>query len=215
MFEFNGRFHGIVLGSNLTSPTDIALDPLVGLMFVADSKQVLRANMDGTNAFPIVSEAAYKVSGVTADLIAKRIYWCDLLLDYIETADYLGRNRVMVLRGNQVPSPIRLALFENKVYWTDSSKQAVLSVEKFNSQADNSVKSVTKLRDAKAIKALHSLAQPKPILNPCGNNNGGCSHMCIVTAAGGRDVGLGYRCACHIGKANYLFIILTSLLLLF
>ena len=102
VFELNGRYHGIVLGSNLTSPADIALDPLVGLMFIADSKQVLRANMDGSNAFLIVYEAAYKVSGVAVDLIAKRVYWCDLLLDYIETADYMGRNRVMVLRGNQV-----------------------------------------------------------------------------------------------------------------
>lgn len=92
---------------------------------------------------------------------------------------------------------MRLTLFENKVYWTDSSKQAVLSVEK--TQSENSVKSVTKIRDAKTIKALHSLAQPKPSQNPCGNNNGGCQHMCIVTAAGGKESGLGYRCACDIG----------------
>lgn len=102
VFELSGRYHGIVLGSNLSSPADIALDPLMGLMFIADSKQVLRVNMDGTNVFPIVSEAAYKVSGIATDLIAKRIYWCDLLLDYIETADYMGHNRVMVLRGSQV-----------------------------------------------------------------------------------------------------------------
>lgn len=200
VFELNGRYHGIVLGSNLTSPADIALDPLVGLMFIADSKQVLRANMDGSNAFPIVSEAAYKVSGVATDLIAKRVYWCDLLLDYIETADYMGRNRVMVLRGNQVPSPMRLTVFENMVYWTDSSKQAVLSVEK--TQSENTVKSIAKLRDAKAIKALHSLVQPKPRENPCGSNNGGCQHMCIVTASVGswKGNGLGYRCACDIGE---------------
>ncbi|KAL7294867.1 hypothetical protein TKK_0011791 [Trichogramma kaykai] len=197
VFELSGRYHGIVLGSNLTSPADIALDPLVGLMFIADSKQVLRANMDGTGAFPIVSEAAYKVSGVAADIIAKRVYWCDLLLDYIETADYLGRNRVMILRGNQVPSPMRLTVFENKIYWTDGSKQAVLSVEK--TQSENSVKSVAKLRDAKAIKAFHQLVQPKVPLNPCGTNNGGCQHMCIVTAVNGKDAGLGYRCACDIG----------------
>jgi low density lipoprotein-related protein 2 len=102
VFELDGRYHGIALGSNLSSPADIALDPLVGLMFIADSKQVLRANMDGTNAFSIISEVAYKVSGVATDLIVKRVYWCDLLLDYIETADYMGRNRVMILRGNQV-----------------------------------------------------------------------------------------------------------------
>ena len=93
---------------------------------------------------------------------------------------------------------MRLTVFENKVYWTDGSKQAVLSVEK--TQSENSVKSVTKLRDAKAIKALQQLVQPKPQLNPCGNNNGGCQHMCIVTAISGKDNVLGYRCACDIGN---------------
>lgn len=40
VFELDGRWHAIVLGSNLTNPSDIALDPLVGYMFVADSSQV-------------------------------------------------------------------------------------------------------------------------------------------------------------------------------
>jgi low density lipoprotein-related protein 2 len=69
-------------------------------MFVADSTQVVRANMDGTNALAIVSEAAYKASGVAVDLIAKRVFWCDSLLDYIETVDYEGNNRILVVRGN-------------------------------------------------------------------------------------------------------------------
>lgn len=40
VFELDGRWHAVVLGSNLTSPSDIALDPTLGLMFVADSSQV-------------------------------------------------------------------------------------------------------------------------------------------------------------------------------
>lgn len=40
VFELDGRWHAVVLGSNLTNPADIALDPTLGLMFVADSSQV-------------------------------------------------------------------------------------------------------------------------------------------------------------------------------
>lgn len=40
VFELDGRWHAVVLGSNLTSPADLALDPTLGLMFVADSSQV-------------------------------------------------------------------------------------------------------------------------------------------------------------------------------
>ncbi|XP_026677125.1 low-density lipoprotein receptor-related protein 2-like [Diaphorina citri] len=93
------QFHAIVLGSNLTNPTDLALDPTSGLMFVADSNQILRTNMDGTMAMSIVSEAAYKASGVALDINAKRLFWCDNLLDYIETVDYEGKNRFLILRG--------------------------------------------------------------------------------------------------------------------
>lgn len=71
-------------------------------MFVADSNQVLRANMDGTDARAIVSEAAYKASGVAVDILAKRVFWCDSLLDYIETVDYNGKHRYLVLRGNNL-----------------------------------------------------------------------------------------------------------------
>lgn len=99
VFEIDGRWHAIVLGSNLTSPADIGLDPTFGLMFVADSNQVLRANMDGTKARSIVSDATYKASGIAVDMIAKRVFWCDSLLDYIETVDYDGKGRFLVLRG--------------------------------------------------------------------------------------------------------------------
>lgn len=68
-------------------------------MFVADSNQVLRANMDGTNTKAIVSEAAYKASGVAVDILARRVFWCDSLLDYIETVDYNGQYRFLILRG--------------------------------------------------------------------------------------------------------------------
>lgn len=196
VLELDGRYHGIALSSNLTNPTDIGLDPTVGLMFIADSKRVLRANMDGTVDFPIVFEAAYKVSGIAVDVIARRIFWCDSQLDYIETADYLGRNRVMVLRGTHTPSPTRLTLFENRIYWTDGTKQAIMSVDK--TEGDYSIRTIYKMRDAKAIKTLHPLTQPM-VSNPCGNNNGGCQHMCIVTAASDQENRLGYRCACDIG----------------
>lgn len=199
VFELDGKWHAVVLGSNLTSPADLALDPTSGLMFVADGGQVLRAHMDGTHARSIVSEAAYKASGVTVDVIAKRVYWCDSLLDYIETVDYDGANRIMVLRGQHVPSPSRLAIFENRVFWTDATKQGIMSVNKF--EGTSSIQSIYKskdIREPKAIVTVHQLSQPK-VSSPCGNNNGDCQQMCIVTAVKGAPTGLGFRCACHIG----------------
>ncbi|XP_071451711.1 low-density lipoprotein receptor-related protein 2 [Hetaerina americana] len=200
VLELDGRWHAIVLGTNLSSPADIALDPTVGFMFIADSSQVLRANMDGTDDKAIVSEAAYKASGVTVDIIARRVFWCDSLLDYIETVDYDGNNRILVLRGQSVPSPSRLSVFENRIYWSDSTKQGIMSVDKF--EGANSIQAVYRMRDVrepKAVKVYHPLIQIKAS-NPCGNNNGHCAQMCIVTAStSGPRGNLGYRCACNIG----------------
>ncbi|CAH2090680.1 unnamed protein product [Euphydryas editha] len=197
VFELDGRWHAVVLGSNLTSPADIALDPTLGLMFIADSSQIVRANMDGTHSKSIVSEATYKASGIAVDTIARRIFWCDSLLDYIETVDYDGNYRFLVLRGQQVPSPSRLALFEDRVYWSDSTKQGISSVNKY--EGSSSIQAIYKtkdIREPKALTVIHSLKQTS-VNNPCGNNNGGCSQMCIVTAL--PNGGLGYRCACNIG----------------
>nr|XP_022902920.1 low-density lipoprotein receptor-related protein 2 [Onthophagus taurus] len=196
IFELNGKSHAIVLGSNLTSPSDIGLDPLEGYLFIADSTQILRADMDGTSVITIVMEAAYKASGITVDIIAKRVFWCDSLLDYIETVDYDGNGRYIVLRGQPVPKPSRLALFENRIYWTDSTKQGIISVDKF--EGNSSIQFLyrsSNLREPRAIKTIHGLSQPSTY-NPCGDNNGGCAHMCILARS---ERGLGYRCACKIG----------------
>lgn len=195
IFELERKLHAIVLGSNLTNPTDLALDPTIGYLFVADSSQVVRANMDGTNTVAIVSEAAYKASGIAVDTVAKRVYWCDSLLDYIETVDYNGQKRFLVIRGQQVPSPARLAIFESKVFWTDSTKQGIMSVDKYQTSTIQSIYRMRDIRDPKAIKAVHPLVQTY-VNNPCGSINGGCQHMCVVTSS---SPTLGYRCACNIG----------------
>lgn len=38
IFELDGRFHAIVMGSNLTNPTDVALDPVAGYRITLRSR---------------------------------------------------------------------------------------------------------------------------------------------------------------------------------
>ena len=68
-------------------------------MFIADTTRLLRTSMGGTQLLLLVNEVVYRASGITLDLIAQRVYWCDSLLDYIETVDYEGKNRFPVVRG--------------------------------------------------------------------------------------------------------------------
>lgn len=108
IFDMEGLYSSIVVTSNLTSPVDIALDPIMGVMFITDNNRVVRANMDGTHLRPLVEDAVYKASGLALDMITRRVYWSDILLDYIETVDYNGNNRHQIIRGpNNVPAPSR------------------------------------------------------------------------------------------------------------
>ncbi|CAG0879500.1 unnamed protein product [Darwinula stevensoni] len=200
VFEFDGRFHAIVLGHNLTSPYDLVLDPTVGLMFISDGNRIIRTNMDGNKLIVLVEDAIYKASGISVDLTAKRIYWCDSILDHIDTVDYDGKKRFTVVRGpTNVPSPNRLTVFESEVYWTDKTRQGVVQVGKF--EGTQKLRTVYRMNNItqgpRGIKAVHPVLQPQ-VANPCGVNNGGCNHMCIVTQ-NTEMTGLGYRCACNIG----------------
>lgn len=69
------------------------------LMFVADTDRIIRANMDGTSVRALVKDVIYKASGIAVDIITHRIFWCDSLLDYIETVTYEGTGRTAIVRG--------------------------------------------------------------------------------------------------------------------
>ena len=103
-----------------------------GFRFVSENNRIFRATMDGMKMKNLVTEAIYKASGLTVDIVTQRVFWCDSLLDYIETVDYEGNNRFLVVRGvAHVPAASRLTVFQSTVYWTDGTKQGVLSVDKF------------------------------------------------------------------------------------
>ena len=134
-------------------------------MFITDNNRIMRARMDGTNLKPLVTEAVYKASGVALDLVNKRVYWSDILLDYIETVDYNGKKRHNVVRGpSNVPAPSRITVFERSVFWTDSSKRGVFSVDRFDGAGSKRtvymMSSSVPGKDPKAIKAVHPLLQP-------------------------------------------------------
>ena len=150
-------------------------------MFITDNNRILRAHMDGSLVKTLVTDAVYKASGVAVDLVAKRIYWSDILLDYIETVDYNGQNRFNIVRGPaNVPAPNRIAVFERGVFWTDNTKQGVLSVDKYKGK--ESISTIYRFSEAGqepgAVKAVHQLSQPDSH-NACEKNNGGCEHMCV------------------------------------
>ncbi|KAF7489353.1 hypothetical protein SSS_07649 [Sarcoptes scabiei] len=201
IMEFDGSHHSIVISQNLTAPLDIALDPTRGLMFFTDNDNINRALMDGTQRKTIVSNFIYKATGITLDYVTQRIFWCDSQLDQIVTVNYEGQERHTIIRGStKVPSPVRMTVFENYAYWTDSTRQGVLRLNLYKtSDIEILYRERTIVKEPRSIKSVHALRQPI-VFNPCFTDNGKCEHMCVLTRNGfDNSFALGYRCACDIG----------------
>ena len=199
--EIDGSHHSIVISQNLTAPLDIALDPSRGLMFFTDNDNIDRALMDGTQRTTIVSNYIYKATGIALDYVTQRIFWCDSQLDQIVVVNYDGQQRHTIIRGStKVPSPVRMTVFENYAYWTDSTRQGVLRLNLYNNTDIEILYRERKIiKEPRSIRTVHSLRQPI-VFNPCSGNNGGCQHMCVLTRNGDQNsFALGYRCACDIG----------------
>lgn len=85
----------------------------------------------------------------------------------------------MVIRDQETLShPFSISVFENHVYWTDWRTNSVIRANKWNG-SDISVLQRT-LAKPFGIQILHSSRQPQDGINPCGQNNGGCSHLCLL-----------------------------------
>ena len=61
-----------------------------------------------------------------------------------------------------MPAPNRLTVFERQVYWTDSTRQGVIRIDKFN--GTDTLASLfgysQSVKTPKAVKAVHRLLQP-------------------------------------------------------
>ena len=98
-----------------------------------EKPKIERAEMDGSNRQEIISQDIYWPNGVTMDYSAKKIYWTDAKLFYIDKANYDGSQREKVFRSQSqcnLGHPFDLTLYENKIYWTDWKSRGIHSSNK-------------------------------------------------------------------------------------
>ncbi|XP_069676734.1 low-density lipoprotein receptor-related protein 1 isoform X1 [Periplaneta americana] len=202
--RLNGSFRRTLIAGDMESPRAIALDPRYGLLFWTDwdanAPRIERCSMSGQNRTVVVrvdqvTDGAWP-NGLTLDYMLKRIYWIDARSDSIHTTFYNGSDHREVIRGHEMLShPFAIALFGNYVYWTDWRTNAVIRANKWNG-SDISVIQRT-LTQPFDIQILHPSRQPRDVKNPCGDNNGNCSHLCLLSVNGT------FKCDCpHVMRLN-------------
>ncbi|XP_071545834.1 low-density lipoprotein receptor-related protein-like [Panulirus ornatus] len=77
------------------------------------------------------------------------------------------------------------------MYWTDWNLKAVLRANKFTGEDFQFLRNTT--HRPYDIHIYHPLRQ-LPMENPCGENNGGCSRLCLLSPTGNGAVS--FKCAC-------------------
>ncbi|XP_065167955.1 low-density lipoprotein receptor-related protein 1 [Atheta coriaria] len=202
--KLNGSYRRTLVASEMESPRAVALDPRDGWLFWTDwdnaAPRIERCSLAGLNRSIVVrvdlnSDGAWP-NGLTLDYDSRRIYWVDARSDSIHTTKYDGTDHHEVMRNHDMLShPFAITLFGNYVYWTDWRTNSIVRANKWNG-GDVSVIQRT-LTQPFDIQILHPSRQPRNGINPCGKNNGGCSHLCLL------HLNSTYRCDCpHVMRLN-------------
>ena len=121
--------------------------------------------MDGSNRRVIIRRNIHWPNGLTIDYSAQKIYWTDASLFYIDKANYDGSDRQSILRSAPIQCslehPFALALYADKLYWTDWKKRGILSTNKKNGLRCPVIKkSNTSPMDIRAYVAKRQVPRP-------------------------------------------------------
>ncbi|KAE8610258.1 hypothetical protein XENTR_v10012062 [Xenopus tropicalis] len=190
--------------NGLGEPRAIAVDPVQGFMFWSDwgdPAKIEKAGLNGGDRQVLVSDNIEWPNGITLDVLGCRLYWVDSKLHTLSSVDFNGFNRKLLISSeDSLSHPFGLAVFEDKIFWTDLENEAIFSANRLTGHeisilADN-------LNNPHDIVVVHQLKQPKAV-NACNQGslpNGGCEYLCLpapqISAHSPK-----YTCACPDGIA--------------
>ncbi|XP_070597747.1 low-density lipoprotein receptor [Erythrolamprus reginae] len=164
-------------------PRAIVVDPVHGFMYWTDwgmSAKIAKSGLNGVDSFPLVKEGIQWPNGITLDLITHRLYWVDSKYHSVSSIDVNGGNRRTILVDEEMLAhPFGIAVFEDKVFWTDVLNEAIFSANRRT--GSNIVKVADNLSSPEDLTLFHSVRQPKGT-NWCEKNgipNGGCQYLCL------------------------------------
>ncbi|KAK7076434.1 hypothetical protein SK128_001492, partial [Halocaridina rubra] len=160
------------------------------LFWVAERNKIEKAGMDGSQRRTLIEGYQIGPNALALDPPALRVYWMNSNLSKVEHVNYDGGDRKHLPDG-AVLQPVSMAVWENRLYWSDLRHHYINSCSKRNGK-DVQVVLKSATNDLTAIMIYHS-AMREQGKNPCRIQP--CTHMCLLSP---RSYS-GYTCACPIG----------------
>lgn len=189
----NGKYQKLLFWTDLDQPRAIALVPSQKLIIWTDwgeIPKIERASMDGDKAsrMVLVNERIFWPNGLAVDIENNLIYWVDGSLHFLDVMALDGSNRRTILKD--LSYPYSVTYINKKLFWSDWN---VGSINCYDLEKGE----MSEIIDAPDVPITvrawdKSLQKVGP--NPCRQNNGNCSHLCLLSTNA-----KGYSCACPTG----------------
>jgi len=182
-----------VISEDHQQPRGLAVHSTLRYLFVTEwgrIPRIVKMNFDGSNHNAIINSDIVWPNGITVDELLNRIFWTDAQRDTIESADLNGGDRRLIVKD--VYHPFGIAVFEDRIFWSDWHDYRLFSCNKFTG------KNIKMLLETpfrmNGISIHYSVYNSMP--TPCSTSS--CSHLCvpISAASAGKDF---YTCKCPEG----------------
>lgn len=192
-------------------PRGIVLDPRNGWMYWSDwgQKKIEKAGMDGTNHGTLLEKrnGILWPNGLAIDYYTDTLFWVDGSLYTINRVSLDGSKRSVILSNSQfLQLPFSLAVFEDFIFWSDWNSRGLFKASKYaDVKNDTTIETIVSNKfEVNGIQVFHSKLQPYVADNPCKLNNGGCSHLCLISPKLTSTAKLTRQCACP-GTSKFAF----------
>ncbi|XP_061567049.1 low density lipoprotein receptor a isoform X2 [Cololabis saira] len=181
---------------DLSKPRAIVVDPHSNFIYWTDwgsSAKIEKAGLNGGDRTALVTDNIVWPNGITLDLLNQRLYWVDSKLHTLSSIDAQGGGRrTLIIDEHKLAHPLGLTVFEERVFWTDVSNNAILSANRLTGEGIAPV--AEHLSSPEDIILYHNLKQPSG-RDWCGVSNGSCEFMCLAAPQVGRHPPK-YTCVC-------------------